>query len=692
MYIKMSIKYKIIPIIILLLVSGNIYTQMDTIHLEEILVTARASKDIIQSNISGESIELSGAHDVGEIFLNQSGFGVIKRGNYAMEPVLRGYKYEQLNVQINGGIRSSNACPNRMDPAISQVSPEDIEKVEIIKGPYSVRFGPSFGGILNIITKRPEKSDMFKISGSVDGGFKSNGSNYFGNVNLAMVNKSYDLLIGVGYKDYGNYISGDGDEIASSFTRTAYSVRLGLNPGHHQRIQINWQQGFARDILHAGLPMDADKDDASIFSVDYQNLYLSEKLFSLKAKVYGSFVDHEMSNKNRPNYAAVQAVTPVNAMVYGGRTELGIKASENNFIYLGMDYEHIEKDGIRIREVYYNACSGASFDPPMHFEDLVWQDSKKDNVGLFFENKYQIRSDMIWLSGIRLDYTAYSINNPAPDFEDLYNNELTTDPGFSFSAHSSVTWQINEGTSIQWAIGRGVRTPELLERYINHFSVGMDAFEYVGNPYLEPEINYQTDLKIEKRWNSGMVYGDVFYSYLNNFIAARVDTSIDRKFLPCMDPKNAKRFINVEKAFMYGFEAGLEMQFLTKLSFRLGAGYTYAQNISWDEPLSEIPPFAVNTSLTYKSEKLEAALNTRIVAKQARISESFSETETPGFTVTDFNIYYTPVEMLKLYFSITNIFDVNYVEHLSRAYKNMDVQSLYYERGRSFNIGMKFNY
>ncbi|MEA1896265.1 MAG: TonB-dependent receptor, partial [Bacteroidota bacterium] len=150
--------------------------------------------------------------------------------------------------------------------------------------------------------------------------------------------------------------------------------------------------------------------------------------------------------------------------------------------------------------------------------------------------------------------------------------------------------------------------------------------------------------------------------------------------------------MNVEKAFMYGFEAGLEVQFLKKFSFSLGAAYTYAQNISWDEPLSEIPPFAVNTSLNYKGEKLEAALSSRIVAKQARISESFSETETPGFTVTDFKIFYTPFNMLKLYFSATNIFDVNYVEHLSRAYKNMDVQSLYYEPGRSFNIGMKLNF
>ncbi len=45
--------------------------------------------------------------------------------------------------------------------------------------------------------------------------------------------------------------------------------------------------------------------------------------------------------------------------------------------------------------------------------------------------------------------------------------------------------------------------------------------------------------------------------------------------------------------------------------------------------------------------------------------------------------------MLDINFAVTNIFDKNYVEHLSRAYKAMDTQSLYWEPGRSFNLGIK---
>jgi iron complex outermembrane receptor protein len=161
------------------LFSTGLISQTDTVYIEEILVEAKQTDNLYRTNIQAQSLELKNKHDVGEIFSSEAGFGVIKRGNYAMEPVLRGFKYEQLNVQYNNGCTSSNACPNRMDPAISQVAPEEIEKIEIIKGPYSVRYGQTFGGVINVVTKRPLKTEKFKISGSVNGGYKSNGSNIY---------------------------------------------------------------------------------------------------------------------------------------------------------------------------------------------------------------------------------------------------------------------------------------------------------------------------------------------------------------------------------------------------------------------------------------------------------------------------------------------------------------------------------
>ena len=110
---------------------NNTLAQTDTtIYTEEILISSAPDQHISKTNINGKVLLLENPHDGGAMFKNQIGFSIEKRGNYGMEPVFRGFKYSQLNVQIDGGVYSANACPNRMDPAISQISPEEIQKIE----------------------------------------------------------------------------------------------------------------------------------------------------------------------------------------------------------------------------------------------------------------------------------------------------------------------------------------------------------------------------------------------------------------------------------------------------------------------------------------------------------------------------------------------------------------------------------
>ncbi|NOX46347.1 MAG: TonB-dependent receptor [Chlorobi bacterium] len=680
-----------ISAIIIILFYADAYSQADTVYIEEILVSAKRSDDVIKTNINGKVLEIENPHDGGAMFKNQVGFSVEKRGNYGMEPVLRGFKYSQLNVQFDGGTHSANACPNRMDPAISQISPEEIEKIEIIKGPYNVRFGAVLGGIINIVSKRPNRKGGKPFSGSFDGGFQSNGGNYYSNVFAETVGKKYDFSVNAGYKDYGNYKSGSGQEIASSFTRWGFTVKAGMNIKQNQRLQFTLRQSSARDILYAGLPMDANKDNSTIASLDYGLGNLNKSVFSLKIKGYGSFVDHEMSNERRPAYKFTHAVSPVEAQVFGGRAELGLKMGSHNIMYAGLDFKQIAKQGYRDREVFINPCPpNQVFDPPKEFRDKTWQDSKKNDLGVFIENKYQLSEKLLWLVGLRIDYVSFSVNDPEADFLEQYNNDIQPgsriDPAFT----SSFTWSLAKEMNLQWAAARAVRSPDLSELFINHLSVGMDAYEYLGNPNLKSEVNYQTDVKIEKNWKNMTVFGDLFYSFLNNYITAKLDTSIARKYLKCKPPKGTKVFSNVDKAFMTGFEAGLDVVFLENFTYSFGAAYTYAQNTSWDEPLSEIPPFTINTFLAYKVSKVNTRVHARIASEQGRVSTSFMESATPGFTVLDFYFTYSPWEFMDVSMAVTNIFDENYVEHLSRAYKAMDTQSLYYEPGRGFNLGVKF--
>jgi iron complex outermembrane receptor protein len=684
--------YKILLVALLQIIALSVAAQaVDTvINIEAIIIEAQSSNTIQKTTINSMAISIEDIHDVAEIFVNQPGFGIIKRGNYAMEPVMRGYKYEQLNVIYNGGATSSNACPNRMDPAISQISPEDIEKVEIIRGPYSMRYGQPFGGVINLVTTRPRPNPNAKaVSGSVLGGWESNGGNAWGAVNVLMQHKKVDFLLSADYKDFGNYHSGSGQEVASSFSRFGYDAKLGFNLADNHRIQINFRQGFAKDIMHAALPMDADKDNSTQLALDYVANNITSKISSLRMKLFGSYVDHEMSNDKRPNYVAVHAVTPVTALVAGGNAEVGLMTSSKNLIYLGTDFKTVAKDGTRTREVYINVCNGQTFDPPKVFKDLVWQNSIKNTIGFFAENHNQLHRDLLWITGARIDFTNYDARDVAPDFSEAYNGNIKPGTMTDFSASTSLTWQIDKSLELLWALGRGVRTPELYEMYINHLSIGQDAYEYLGNPNLKPEINYQTDLRVEKRWPSLSVYGNVYYSLLQNYISAYLDTTLTRKFLPCMPPPHAKRYINVPDAFMTGFEAGMEWQFVSNFKYTLTGGYTYAQNTSWDEPLPEIPPFSVSTSIGYYSQSLQAVLNARIASAQDRVAPSFDESTSTGFAVFDLKVKYLPLDFLEIYGAITNILNKNYVEHLSRAYDNMYDEFPYYEPGRSFNLGVK---
>jgi len=678
----------------LLLLYTTVSAQKDTtIYMEEILITAKVDKDINKKNINGQVLQIENPTDGGAIFKNQIGFGIEKRGNYGVEPVLRGFKYSQLNVQFDGGVHSANACPNRMDPAISQISPEEIQKIEVIKGPYNVRFGSIFGGVINIISKRPDRRNDQLVSGNINLGYQSNGGNFYSNLFTQVVGKKFDFSLNGGYKDYGNYKSGSGQEIASSFTRWGYTIKAGANISEKQRLQFTLRQSSAKDVLYAGLPMDADKDNSTIASLDYGIHNLSETIFMLKAKLYGSFVTHEMSNLKRPAAHFTHAVSPVEAQVYGGRTEVGLNIGSKDVLFVGLDVKNIAKQGYRDREVFINPCHPEQvFDPPKKFRDKTWQDSKKNDLGIFIENKYSLSQSLIWLTGLRIDYVSYAINDPADDFNAHYQGNIIPESKINPTITTSLSWLLEGDVNIQWAAARAVRSPDLSELFINHFNIGMDAYEYLGNPNLKSEVNYQTDIRIEKNWENVSLYGDVFYSYLQNYITAKLDTTVHKKYLLCKPPQGTKVFSNIDQAFMTGFEAGVDISFLNNFTYSLGGAYTYAQNISWEEPISEIPPLTVNTALSFHTRKIKTQAHARIVGEQNRVSESFNESTSPGFTVIDFFFSYTPWEFLSIDATVTNIFDVNYIEHLSRAYKGMEISSLYYEPGRSFNMSVKVKF
>lgn len=662
------------------------------IVIEEILVQGNNMERTAQSDILPDfASRVARPRDVGDLFRDIPGFGVVKRGGYAMDPVFRSFRNEQLNVQYDGGVQVMHACPTRMDPITTHVIPEEIEKVELIRGPFSVRYGQTMGGVLNIITKRPQPAESFTLGGSVESGYEFNGNAKLGRLALNAAGKGFEAILNGGIRDFGNYDNGAGEEIATSFKSYDYSAKLGIATFKDHRLQLGWRQSFGRDILHAGLPMDTDEDNSSVLSADYVARNISPSLYSITFKAFAARVDHIMSNTLRPNFMATASTSTVDALTLGGKLELSWLPTPKSQLYTGLDARSISRDGNRIRLVKRNMMTGAPIDPPMEFTDLVWQDARINTLGLFTETRQFISDRLSLTAGARIDLVSAAVNNPAPDFAELYP-ELNTDAEWNFSGNISADYRLNKGWELQLALGRGARTANMEERYINHFNIGVDDYEYVGDPGLKPEANHQAELSIGQqsgryRWRLA-----AFYSYITDYITAAVDSTLPRKYMPQQEPKFSRRFRNIDAANQAGFELEGSLQMARHLTAYGSAAYTYAQNLDWDEPLAEIPPFAAALGLKYERKMYSLDLKGRFVARQERVSASFGESESPGFSVFDFKALLRPLPGLSVGAAVLNVLDRNYYEHLNRGYRNMPVNGLIYEPGRNVALFVQYGF
>ena len=144
---------------------------------DTIVVTATRTETPIKDAIvpvtviTRDDIELSSATDLAELLRFQAGIDIGRNGGpgQATSLFLRGTESNHTLILVDGV---------RMNPgtigggAIQHISPEIIERVEIVKGARSALFGTdAIGGVINIITRRPNDTEF--QAGAGGGSFNS---------------------------------------------------------------------------------------------------------------------------------------------------------------------------------------------------------------------------------------------------------------------------------------------------------------------------------------------------------------------------------------------------------------------------------------------------------------------------------------------------------------------------------------
>ncbi len=677
-----------------------ILLEQQRISLDEIIVKSNPLQDISHSVVVIDDVKKgSQPRNVTDLFNDIAGFSIQKRSATATEPSLRAFKYEQMNIKYDGGMKMVNACPNRMDPITAHVIPEEVRKIEVVKGPFTVRFGQSFGGIVNMITKAPTPED-YGFSGSVESGYETNGTNFVARAEMMYAKEKYDFTIDGERRDFGNYTDGNGIETSSGFETTSYSLKAGYNPSNNQRLQIDWRQKFGKNIMHVGLPMDSPKDDSYMVGLDYKYKKLSDKISSLTLKGYYSFVDHLMTNGygnedyTRPNYPAIDARTPVTSNTMGGKFEIGITPSDKLLIYTGLDADIIKREGDKTVTININPATGMPFGTPVVKVLKVWQDATISDFGAYAEANYKLSNHLTATTGWRADFVNAGIDDADAGFEALYGGKINDVSDVVIGGNASVKYK-KDKLQLQLAYGRGTRTPSMIERYIYRFVISSDSRDYIGNPYLKPEINNQFEFAVNKRFDNMKVGVSTFYSIMQNYITAKINTAFTGESGGCGGgPVQApKQFVNVD-ANQYGFDAFFDYEFIENLSFKSDIAYTKAYNQTFDEPLAQIAPMSVHLGLKYDKENYWIDLRSSIISKQADFSPSFNETETPGYNTFDVRFGYKPSKKFSVGASILNIFDTAYYNHLNFSFKNADENNgmRIYEVGRNFSVYAKYKF
>jgi len=674
------------------------------ISLDEIVVKSHPLDDISHSVVVIDDAKKgSQPRNVAELFNDISGFSIQKRSATASEPSFRGFKYEQMNIKYDGGTKIVHACPNRMDPITAHLIPEEVSKIEVVKGPFTVRFGQNFGAIVNLVTRTPTPDD-YGIHGSLQTGYETNGDNFMSRAELMYATEKLDVTLNGENRTFGDYTDGNGVETPAAFTTNSYSIKAGFNPKNNQRLQVDWRQKFGEDIKHAGLPMDSPKDDSYSLGLDYKVQNVTDKITSISFKSYLSDVDHLMTNHDRPSFMKMDAQTPVTSNTYGGKFEMGISPSNKLLLYTGLDADIIQRDGERTRIIKLMP-DGTPF--PVESRpvkvDKVWQDATTSDIGVFAEATYKLSEKLALSTGLRADFVNASIADPAtdtasgvPGFASLYGEGFDDISETTASGNVSFKYK-NNGTQVQLAYGLGTRSASMIERYIYHFTIGSDSYEYVGNPFLNPEKNNQIELAVKYKHGRANVGASVFYSKMKDYISAVIKDN-DPDFAAIYTKPNllfAKQFVNVD-ANQVGFDAFLTYKIIPSLEFVSDIAFTKATNETFDEPLAQVAPMSAHLGLKFEKNQYWIDLRTEIVAEQDELAASFGEVApTPGYYTFDIRLGVEPFKGLKIGAAALNILDEAYYNHLNFTFKNTVDNVMgdrIYETGRSISMFAKYNF
>jgi iron complex outermembrane recepter protein len=348
--------------------------------------------------------------------------------------------------------------------------------------------------------------------------------------------------------------------------------------------------------------------------------------------------------------------TNADTEVYGIKAN-GILAVGPGDLKTGIDYYNRNWNATNVRMMYMN------FQPVSMIPDVYI-----NNLGLFGEYTVPFADKFKLVAGVRGDLTwaeAETYNGYVTPF----NNSTDFQ---SIGANVQLTYIPVTGLETYLGLGRGTRTPDPQELYLN--LPGNPASR--GNAGLKATVNNQVDVGIKYSRDTFYVNGSFFYSalsdYINYFAAS----------------PTLKSYQNVA-ATMLGYEFGSQVSLPYDLFLKGSLSYTWGNNNDYHKPLSEIPPLRGSIGIRYDNSTFFFEATENLSSRQNRVDLGLGETPTAGYVTTDLKAGYKYKD-LSVIAGISNLFDIQYYNYLSYLRDPFATGVKVPENGRNFYVTVQF--
>ena len=672
--------------------------------LDEIVVTGsavpRAASRLAGAvtTLSGEDLLQKQQPTIGETLRYEPGVSATYFGPGASRPILRGLGGPRIQMLIDK-LAVPDASSSSEDHAVT-VDTLGVEKIEILRGPATLRFGPnSVGGVVNTIEHRVPKKPVGKPfegsvelrGSSVDGGFGG----------AAVLEGEFDKIVyrlkGFGFtagevsipgyaesKQFREQEAAEADEDGEEEEEEAY--------GHIPNSQVEYT-GFnagvswVDDDFFAGAAV-------SNFQTDYGVIF--HEAGHDHSHGHGGHGGHGGEGGEEPPIVIDMDSWALD--LAAGITDpfQGLHSAEVRLRLV--DYEHSESEGSFVATTFKNKAYDLRVEAVHErlgiFEGSVgyqstFSDFKVSGEEGFLPNTYSSTNSIFVIEeadlapvtiemGARFDYSSVASGGGGN-----FGPAMTRDFPLG-SASLGAIYDFLDSQFLSVDASWSMRAPSFEELYARGVHVATGFYE-VGDPTLGTEnafglnVGYAGQISIID-WSLNGFYNRYWnYTYLEG-------TGVER------DEIEIGRFVSTDAEFAGG-ELEVALHLLEDGPHRVHligrADGVWAQNLNTNQPLPRMPPVRFGGSLVYEYQSFRAELDVLRASKQDRVPEG--EFSTAGYTMLDLGFDYAldsldlPITPL-LFFRMTNL--LNEEARASESFLR-DRAPL---PGRNFTGGVRVNF